>query len=383
MTQHSGRTDVSRRSFIARLGGTVLGVALTPLAGCETNMVAPFVEGTDIPFLTPLTDPNPDRAFYVQYGADGTVTNWPGPRQIARDAWTLTVDGLVPQPRTFTYADIQRLSGEAIRIVGTLRCIVDSTFVPGLIGTTLFTGIPLRLLLQEAGVDAAATRRLRIYGADGFTNNLRILEAMGPFAPEQVEPLLVYQMGDAALTPDHGFPVRLVVPGQYGYKSVKWINRIEATASDAAFGSYQDVLGYTDDGRVQVVNKATNPLRNAQISAGTTTIFGYAMSGMAGISRVEISIDDAPFTPVTLVDLPQVLSANPSLRATLQVDNASLYPYPFRGVWTLWEYPWTATAGAHTIRVRAIDRAGNTQPDTDDVVEDGENPVFRISVTVA
>jgi Oxidoreductase molybdopterin binding domain/Mo-co oxidoreductase dimerisation domain len=193
----------------------------------------------------------------------------------------------------------------------------------------------------------------------------------------------VYQMNDAPLTPDHGFPVRLLVPGQYGYKSVKWITRLEATADDAAFGSYQQALGYTDDGRVQVVNKATNPLRNAQLSAGPVAIFGYAMSGMAGIVRVEVSIDDAPFAAATLVDLPEVLSANPTLRSTLQVDNASSFPYPFRGVWALWQYPWTATAGAHTIRIRAIDRAGNTQPETDEVVEDGENPVFRINVTVS
>ena len=132
-----GRTDVSRRLFVARLGTAALGITLAPMFGCETNSVAPFVEGTDIPFLTPLTDPNPDRAFYVQCGRTGG-RNWPGPSQIARDAWGLAVDGLVASPRTFTYADLLRLSGNAVRIVSTLRCIVDSTFVPGLIGTALY-----------------------------------------------------------------------------------------------------------------------------------------------------------------------------------------------------------------------------------------------------
>jgi DMSO/TMAO reductase YedYZ molybdopterin-dependent catalytic subunit len=376
------RPDASRRSFLVRLGQTALGVAFVPLAGCETNAVTPFVEGTDIPFLTPLFDVNPDRAFYVQYGADGTVADWPGFQQIRQEDWALRIDGQAANAKTFTFADIQRLAGRAVRIVATLRCIVDSTFVPGLIGTTVFTGIPLRLFLQEAGVDRATTRRLRLYGADGFTNNLTLLEAMGPFPAEQVEPLLVYQMDDTVLTPDHGFPVRLIVPGHFGYKSVKWITRIEASPVDAPFGSYQESLGYTDDGRVRVINKATNPLRNAQLSAGRVAIFGYAMSGLAGIDRVEISIDDGPFSRATLVDLPRVLSANARLRSTLQVDNPSLYPYPFRGVWALWEYPWEAAAGSHTIRVRAIDRAGNTQPETDDVVEDGENPVFQINVTV-
>ncbi len=302
---------------------------------------------------------------------------------VSRDSWRLQIDGLVDTPLTLSYADIERLSSASVRIISTMRCIVDSTFVPGLIGTTVFTGIPLRLFLEEAGIDRTAARRLRFYGADGFTNNLRLTEALGPFPDEVVEPLLVYQMGDAPLTPDHGFPVRLVVPGQYGYKSIKWLTRVEAVASDAAFGSYQDMLGYTDDGRVKVINKATNPLRNAQIGAGPITIFGYALSGFAGIARVEVAIDDGPFEPANLVDLPRVLSANPTLRSTFQVENASQFPYPFRGVWTLWEFPWTAEPGAHTIRIRATDRAQNTQPETDDVVEDGENPIFQITVTVS
>ena len=120
--------------------------------------------------------------------------------------------------------------------------------------------------------------------------------------------------------------MRLLVPGQYGYKSVKWVARLEATASDAPFGSYQEALGYTDDGRVQVVNKATNPLRNAQLSAGPVAIFGLAISGLAGVERVEVSINDAPFAAAALVDLPEVLSANPP--APLHPSGRQRLPLP-------------------------------------------------------
>ena len=108
------------------------------------------------------------------------------------------------------------------------------------------------------------------------------------------EPLLVYAMNGSPLRPQHGSPVRLLVPGHYGYKSVKWIERIEVTAIDEAFGTYQEALGYEDDGLIDVTAKATNLLRGARIKPGQTRISGFALSGAAGIDKVLISIDDEP-----------------------------------------------------------------------------------------
>ncbi len=373
---------ITRRSFLGRTGGALLGFSLLPLAaGCEQNSFAPLANGTSIPFLTPIQDPNPDNAFFAQYGGQAAVPNWPGVQQLSRGTWTMLLDGLVDSPLTITFADIEAQSARAVRVLNTLRCIVDETFVPGLIGNTIWTGIPLRIFLDQAGLDPVLAKRLRFYGADGFTNNLKISQVYGPIAQDLVEPLLVYEMNGAPLTPEHGNPVRLLVPGYYGYKSVKWLSRIEVSGLDEAFGSYQEQLGYVDDGEISVLNKVTNPLQNQTIAAGSFRLFGYALSGKAGIRTVELSIDDGPFEPVRILPLSEVLSSNPEIRETVQLQDSG-FTYPFRGVWALWESTWNATPGSHVLRVRAIDNNGNTQPVTDENDLDGTNPIFELRVNV-
>lgn len=371
----------SRRVFLRQAGGAVLGLALVPLAGCESNLVAPLVEGTAIPFLTPVEGAVGAPPFFVQYGAAASVNNWGGVPALTQASWTLRIDGLVSNPLTLTYADLEAAAGEAVTVLKTMRCIIDATSVPGLVGTATWTGVPLRLFLDRAGVDRTRTKRLRLYGHDGFTNNLKLAEVYDA-APGLAEPLLVTHMNGAPLTPEHGFPVRLLVPGKYGYKNLKWLARVEATASDAVFGSYQEVLGYVDDGDVRVVNKVTNPVRNATLPAGAVQVFGYALSGFAGIAQVEASIDGGAFAPVRLVPLNEIVVAAPEVRQTLQLLQPARFSYPFRDVWALWSFDWMATPGPHTLRVRATDRAGHTQPDRDADPTDGTNPVFEVRVAV-
>jgi DMSO/TMAO reductase YedYZ molybdopterin-dependent catalytic subunit len=374
--------STSRRVFLRQAGGLAVGLTFLPLAGCEDNLVEPKVTGTTLSFLSPVDDPNPDAAFYVQFGAAAAVANWPGVPDLSQQAWTLRLDGLVANPLTLRFADLQAEAASALTVLKTMRCIIDGNFVPGLIGNAYWTGIPLRLFLDRAGVDQTRTRRLRLYGADGFTNNLKLDQVYGPRPQDTFEPLLVYELNGAPLTPDHGFPVRLLVHEDYGYRNVKWIERIEATDDDTVFGSYQEVLGYTDEATVRVVNKATQPLNRETIPAGTFLVAGYALSGFAGVEKVEVSIDGGAFTEARILPLDEIVASNPALRQTLQVQDASRFPYPYRSVWALWEFPWDAPPGSHTLRIRATDAAGNTQPDEDDVFDDGLNPVFQVRVTV-
>lgn len=355
----------------------VLGLGLLPLVGCENNLVEPLATGTEIPFLTPSAQ------FYIQYGGQVMSSAWGGVQQIARDDWQLSIDGLVDTPLTIRFADLQAEVGQAVTVLNTMRCITDDTTVPGLIGTALWTGIPLRVFLDRAGVDLDRARRLHIFASDGFTNNLSLGRIYGPQPDDDIEPLLVYEMNGQPLTAEHGFPVRLLNHTLYGYNNVKWIERIEAVESDAVFGTYQEVLEFIDQGVIRIVNKVTNPLRNQTISAGPFKIFGYALSGFAGVAQVEISIDDAPFEAARIVPLPEILATNPLLRTALQLENPEQFSYPFRGVWALWEFAWMAPPGRHMLRVRASDAAGHVQPGTDLNAQDGFNPVFEVLVDVA
>ena len=203
----------NRRVFLQRAGRFTLGASLIPLAGCEVNSFEPIVDGTEIPFLTPISHPNPDVAFYIQNGGAATQQNWPGTPQLTRSSWVLTIGGLVNTPLTLGFSAVESQSSQAVRILNTLRCIVDETFVPGLVGTTVWTGVPLRIFLDQAGIDRTLTKQIRLFGVDGFTNNILLEDIYGPLAPDQIEPLLVYEMNNEPLTPEHGHPVRLLVPG--------------------------------------------------------------------------------------------------------------------------------------------------------------------------
>ncbi len=369
----------NRRQFLRRTGHLLTGLSLMPLAGCEFNHVAPRISGLDVPFLTPVNRPPAQGGFFVQHGGQAGIPGWEMP-DLAPEAWSLTIDGLVRTPLTLSLDDLAALPARTV--VKTMRCIIDSNEFPGLIGTALWRGVPLRSFLDRAGIDLERTRRLRIYGADGFTNNIRVEEVYRAFPADAFEPLLVTHMNGIPLTREHGRPVRLLLYDGYGYKNVKWLERIEATAEDTTFGTYQEIIGYVDDGRIRVSAKATNPVFNETLPAGPTRISGFAVSGAAPILRVEIAIDEGPFEEARLIPLDEILEAEPDLRSAYQFETAGREAFPLPGVWVPWEYRWEATPGSHQIRVRATDASGARQPDEDDDPFDGFNPVVRIPVQV-
>ncbi|MEZ4703412.1 MAG: molybdopterin-dependent oxidoreductase [Rhodothermales bacterium] len=368
---------LTRRAFLRRTGGLVAGVSLTALVGCESFGVEPVTGGIDfLPFITP------NETFFKQFGADGGVKDWPGIQQIPQSEWSLSIDGAVASPRTLRIADIFAEAEHEVTILSTLRCILDNNAGQGLVGTATWKGIPLRRFLDAAGVDLTRARRLRFYGADGFTNNLPIERVFGDAESDLVEPLLVYEMNGIAVPSSHGAPIRLLVPGYYGYKSVKWLTRVEVTENDDPFGTYQEVLGYTDDGRIDVSCKTTSILRGARIPAGPARIAGFALSGHGSIDQVRLTIDGGEMVQARILSLNELLASAPDIRGAFQLTQTDRFPYPYRGVWTLWEYQWDATPGQHLIRVQAHDAAGNEQPPSDDDPTDGQNPAFEFNVTV-
>lgn len=362
---------VNRRSFITR---TAMGLFGLSLVRCGYQEITPLTAGLELPFLTPLGE------HYMKNGAEGSLPGW-RPPNLDPATWSMNIDGMVQTPLTVTLADIQAESAEFIEVLKTMQCVVDSNTAQGLVGTAMWGGIPLRIFLDRAGIDFDRAKRLHFIGADGFTNNLPLHKIYDAAYAEGVpEVLLVTHMNGLPLERDHGAPVRIIVPDGFGYASVKWVEQITVTDDESAFGTYQDT-GFVDDSQSPVFGKITGPTDNLTVQAGPVTINGFAVSGVAAIDRVEISIDNGPWVPAHIASAAEVLSDSPDVAGAIQFADSATFTYPFRGVWVLWSFAWQATPGRHSIRARAVDAAGNAQPDSDLEISDGINAVATIRVT--
>lgn len=386
-------TSFSRRAFLAKSGMSAVGLTLIPR--CESSNVAPRPGVTGLvgfPYIVPAKpgdelEVSESEYHFRQFGGDesSALPDW-APPDVDRGSWRLTVEGFVDNPLTLSYDELLGLTTERATILHTLRCVVDTATFPGLVSNTIYTGLPLRAVLEQAAIQRDRTERLYFYGSDGFFNNLLIDEVLRDFSTgDLVEPLLVYEMMGEPLHPFHGFPVRLLVPGKLGYKSIKSLVRIRAgedATQPGEQGTYQ-ADGYEDLGDVDVMSKITNPITRSEIAAGPVTIFGFALSGAAAIARLELSIDDQPIM-VEPIPRDRLVAEFPRLSETIQLTQPSRFAYPYRNVWTLFRHEWVAEPGEHTIIARAVDRAEppNVQPDRDTNPFDGGNSVFSVRVTV-
>ena len=276
--------------------------------------------------------------------------------------WRLGLGGLVDHPLELTLDDLRARPSSTIPV--TLECAgngrarmrprpLSNPWLFEAIGTAEWTGTPLGPLLDEAGLRAEATE-LVFSGADrgvqggnehDYQRSLAIAEARRP------EVLLVYAMNGEPLQPQHGFPMRLIVPGWYGMASVKWLRSIEAVAEP--FHGYQQGTAYhykadADDpgtpvSRIKVRALMTPPgipdyfSRRRLVDAGPAAITGRAWGGSAPISRVEVGIDG-------------------------EWSDATLAPSMGDYAWRAWSFQWTATPGKHLLACRATDADGERQP---------------------
>lgn len=366
----------NRREFIKLAGGGLIGAMILPLHGCESNSVEPITGGRRVSLLTEVED------FYFKNGAEISISDWQLP-QISRDAWRLRIFGEVANETEISYADLEARSDQQIEFLKTMRCVIDSNEVQGLIGTALWRGVPLKGFMDDAGIDLNRTRRIRFHGADRFGNNIKVDRMYGTFASQIIEPILVTHMNDLPLPAENGAPVRLMLNESFGYKNVKWLTGVEATSSDEPFGTYQDA-DFVDDGVMRVNSRTTNPLQNSQLRPGEVIISGFAVSGSAGVDRVEISIDGGNWRAVDLISETDFASSDPRIARALQVTDRQQFTFPYLGVWRTWDYQFTATLGEHEARIRAFDTAGNEQPLIDeDGIADGVNGAAILNFTVA
>ena len=215
------------------------------------------------------------------------------------------VNGLVDRPLVFTYADLERFPRE--NHVYFCECAANSgmewagaqlngaQFTHGMIHNMEYTGVPLRLLLEEAGYDPAG-KWVYVEGADASSNGRSI-----PMDKALDDVLVAFKANGEALRKEHGYPVRLIVPGWKGNLWVKWLRRIEVT--DAPVESREETSKYTDtladgSGRkwtwamdAKSVITAPSPQAPVPHGAGPLVITGLAWSGRGAITRVDVSTD--------------------------------------------------------------------------------------------
>jgi DMSO/TMAO reductase YedYZ molybdopterin-dependent catalytic subunit len=315
---------ISRRRFVRGIGYSVLAVGVydivVSLFGSWLEMGAGRVKKGDgvFPHIDNLAlEITPIRDFYK------VSKNAFDPQVDARH-WRLDVVGLVDKPLSLTYEDIKALP--SAEQYATLACI--SNEVGGdLIGNALWRGVRLKDVLAEAGVRPGVVDLL-LHAGDDYTDSIPISRALAEVT------LLVYEMNGEPLTVEHGFPVRLLVPGIYGMKNVKWLNRIEAVDFD--FKGYWQRRGWDDRAEYKTMSRIDAPASSVK---GEAAIAGIAFAGDRGVSKVEMSTDGGrTWEPAEI--------KSPLSRLT----------------WVLWHRSWSPEQpGKHRIVVRATDGIGVTQ----------------------
>jgi DMSO/TMAO reductase YedYZ molybdopterin-dependent catalytic subunit len=278
------------------------------------------------------------------------------------DAFRMEIAGAVENPVTLSLDAIRERPSTTLPVTfecaGNGRALLEprplsQPWLTEAVGTAEWGGTPLKPLLDEASPSESAVEVLFSALDSGIEGGIpQAYERSMPIA-EVAEALLAYEMNGAPLPPQHGFPLRLVVPGWYGMQNVKWLVRI--TVLEEPFAGFQNAVGYRmyeADGvpgepltRMLPRSLMVPPgvpefmTRERHLEAGPVTLTGRAWSGQGPIERVEVSTDGG---------------------ATFNA--AGLDPALGDHAWRGWHFDWEAGEGEHVLCSRATDAAGNTQP---------------------
>jgi DMSO/TMAO reductase YedYZ molybdopterin-dependent catalytic subunit len=347
----SDQERAGRRAIIFRVAAGSVGIAVGSwglgrlVASTEEDVGAsqPLAQTTPVPQGTPA--PTPAAKMTATVTTRDTLSPAPGTRDeltatedfyridintfrpvLREEEWKLEVDGLFDAPKTLNLDDL--MAFPVITQPITLSCI--SNRVGGdLIGTSNWTGLRLRDLLEDLGIQREA-EELMVEAADGFFESVTMKDMMDP------RTLLVYGMNGETLQVDHGFPLRIYIPNRYGMKQPKWITKI--TAIDHEGSGYWVDRGWSKTAHPQIVSVIDTIATDERDSGGRIPIGGIAWAGDRGIQKVELQFNDGDWVP-----------------AALRVPPLSAL------TWVQWRYDWDAQPGDNTVKVRATDGTGALQ----------------------
>jgi DMSO/TMAO reductase YedYZ molybdopterin-dependent catalytic subunit len=313
----------------------------------------------EMPFETAQRFITPTELFYVR-------THFPIPK-IDRDAWWLHVEGEVEKPFAINYEEFLKLESRMVPV--TLECAGNNrNFLEpkvkgvqwklGAVGTAEWTGVPLSALLDRALVRPQA-REVILEGADGGIledpksppGELRFARSV-PLEKARADVLLAYKMNGSDLPPEHGFPLRAIVPGWYAMASVKWLQRI--IVKDKPFNGYYQTMDYaywkrrgdiaelTPLAEMHVKAEIAKPAQGETVPANSNVcVHGAAWTSGGEIAKVELSTDGGSTW-----------------------NEANLLGESKPNAWRLWEFNWKTPSvpGRQTLVARATDSLGQTQP---------------------
>ncbi|RJT80770.1 oxidoreductase [Arthrobacter cheniae] len=360
----------ARRRFLQGAGGAALVAAATGAAATgvrsSQSTVAQQRSAIRLPAPTETTAPPPHTGSFVPEGAELDV---PGISDLVTASddfyridtalvvpvvdpatWSLRVTGLVDREVEITFDDLLALP--LIERYITLAC-VSNTVGGDLTGNARWLGWPVRELLARAGVRPEADMVLS-RSVDGFTAGTP-LEAL----TDARDALIAVGMNGEPLPVEHGFPVRLVVPGLYGYVSAtKWVSELEVTrfADDKAYWSTR---GWSERGPVKTSSRVDVPRPNARVPAGVVVVAGVAWAQHRGVEAVEVRVNGGPWQRATLA---RPISAD---------------------TWCQYSAALELEAGSHTVQSRAVDREGDVQSEAFvDPAPDGAEGLHTVTFTV-
>lgn len=386
---------LGRRDFLGAVALGSLPLATSTIRAAEPPGRPPRAGGDD-PFAFPgliTREREPLNLEFPFPTLDGPITpadrffvrgHFPIPK-IDPEAWRLKVDGEVDRELELSLDDLKGLAQETV--AATIECAGNgrASLVPkargllweqGAVGNAEWSGVPLAAILAKAGVKAGAVEVI-LEGAD--RGEVADPQSPGPIAFERSIPLekalrpevlLAHRMNGEDLTPEHGSPVRAIVPGWYGMASIKWLGRISVTKTPfrgfwqtheyAYFGREGGRPSLVPVGEMQVKSSIARPALREVVPPGATyKVTGAAWAGEAQVAKVELSTDGG---------------------ATWREAKLLGESVPFS--WRLWEAEWQAPdrPGRHRLMSRATDTRGHTQPTSHD--RDRRNYMINYTVPV-